>query len=45
VVVGDFDFERIAIFKSEAQSPLLIDSYTPASLTVTRQLLQSIARR
>jgi hypothetical protein len=45
VIIRDFGFKRIAIFKPEAQSPLLIDPYTPAALTITCKLFQSIARR
>jgi len=44
VVINNFHIPRIAIFKSKAQAPLVIDSDAPVTCTVARQGLKPVAR-
>ena len=45
MVIADFNGEGIAIFKSEADSPLVINRYGMLPLTIIGQSMQLIARR
>jgi hypothetical protein len=45
MVVRDFDIERIAIGKSEADTPLIVDADRMLSGTITFQRLESIRWR
>jgi len=45
VVINNLNVKRVAVFKPEAQSPLLIDSHTPAGAAITREFFQSIPGR
>jgi hypothetical protein len=43
VVINNLNVKRVAAFKPEAQSPLLIDSHAPAGPAITSELFQSIS--
>jgi hypothetical protein len=45
MIINYFDLRCGAIFKSKAQSPLLIDPEAPAAPTITGQFFKSVARR
>ena len=45
MVIADFNFESITIFKSETDSPLIINRYGMLAFTVTGQSVQLITGR
>lgn len=45
MVVGDFDFRRLAVIPTENQAPLLIDSHAPEAFQIARKGFQPVAGR
>ena len=45
VIIDDLDVEGVAVLPAEADAPLIVDPDTVLTLSVARELLQSISRR
>jgi hypothetical protein len=43
MIIDDLDVKRTALFETEADSPLIVDAYTPCPVAIATQLFQAIS--
>jgi len=45
MVINDLDIQRVAILKSKADAPLIVDANAPLTFSVSPQCFQPVPRR